>query len=249
MSEQGDITQSFDEPRASSQDNEPTVDQATVTHGGSVNFEINEAPVKRQVNALVKLQSNENGVGRWLDLFLNQECNALPDVDLLHGIDNSVVNAALARLLRLRKWNAQQKAAFRSLRRTKGGCAILEGFLGCGKTSVLAATAIFLHRCGFNVFLVVERAQFDELSALDPIQYVRIRGEVEKRARTSANPLEPGAVVEESLELEKHIALIGHLQALKLSLSRRAEGNPEYTLLTHVMRKCIEPVTNGGGYW
>ncbi|GES63505.1 hypothetical protein ATEIFO6365_0007019200 [Aspergillus terreus] len=260
MSEQGDNTQSFDEPRASRvilpeytnvkltmgipQKSGPpnewkprdrlskliNEEEATVMHEGSVNFEINEAPVKRQVNALVKVQSNENGT-------------------LLYGIDHSVVNAALARLLRLRNWNAQQKAGFRSLRCTKGGCAILEGFLGCGKTSVLAATAIFLYNCGFNVLLVGASAQFGELTASDPIQYVRIRGEVEKRARTSANPLEPSAVEEASLEHEKRIALIGLLQALKLSLSRRAEGSPEYSLLTHVMRKCIEPATNGGVDW
>ncbi|KAL4889313.1 AAA domain-containing protein [Aspergillus ambiguus] len=226
----------------------------TVTHPGMIKFDINEAPVKRQINALVKLHSKENGVGRWLDLLLNQEYNALPNVDLLQGIDDKVINSALGHLLSLKNWNAQQRAAFRSLRMTKGGCSILEGFPGCGKTSILAATAIFLYYCGFNILLTgasnaAVDALVDELTALDPISYVRIRrGEVEKRARKSANPQEPGAVEEANSELEKHIALIGLLQTLKSSLSRKAEGNPEYSLLAHVKRKCIDAVAKDEQY-
>lgn len=136
--------------------------------------------MKRQVNALVKLQSKEGGVRRWLDLLLNQEYNASPNVNLLQGIDEEVTQSALRRLLRLKNWNSQQKAAVKSLANTKGGCSILEGFPGCGKPSVLAATAIFLYYCGFNILLVgvsnaAVDAWVDELTTLDPIPYVRIR--------------------------------------------------------------------------
>lgn len=178
----------------------------------------------------------------------------MPNVNLLQGIDDEVIQSALSRLLRLKNWNSQQIAAFKSLGNTKGGCSILEGFPGCGKTSVLAATAIFLYYCGFNILLVgasnaAVDALVDELTTLDPIPYVRIRrGEVEKRARTSANPREPGAVEEANSELEKHIALTGLLQTLKSSLSRKFEGNPEYSLLAQVKRRCTEAVANDEQY-
>lgn len=73
-------------------------------------------------------------------------------------------------------------------------------------------------------------------------------GEVEKRARTSANPREPGAAEEANSELEKHIALTGVLQTLKSSLSRKFEGNPEYRLLAQLKRRCTEAVANDEQY-
>ncbi|KAK6811865.1 hypothetical protein RU639_012330 [Aspergillus parasiticus] len=130
---------------------------------------------------------------------------------------------------------------------TKGGCSILEGFPGCGKTTVLAATAIFLYRCGFNILLVgasnaAVDALVDSLVALEPIQYVRIRrGEVEKRSRMTANARE-SASDEGNAEVEQHVALIGLLQALKSSQSRKIEGDPQYSLLTHINRRCSEAI-------
>ena len=117
-----------------------------------IEFDIHEVLVKRQIDALVRLQSNRNGVGQWLDLSRNQEHNALPDADLLRGRDDKVINSAVARLLSLKNWNAQQKAAFRSLSMTKEGCSILEGFPGCGKTTDLVATAIFFYYCDLQYY-------------------------------------------------------------------------------------------------
>lgn len=83
---------------------------------------------------------------------------------------------------------------FRSLRMTKGGCSILEGFPGCGKTTVLAATAILLYHCGFNVLHVgasnaAVDALADALTALEPTSYVCIRrAEVEQRAKNVCQP-------------------------------------------------------------
>lgn len=77
----------------------------------------------------------------------------------------------------------------------KGGCAVLEGSRKCGRTTVLAAIAIFLVDCGFNVFLVgPSNASVDALargtSKLDPDNdYVRVRpANVESMALKTANP-------------------------------------------------------------
>lgn len=64
----------------------------------------------------------------------------------------------------------------------------------------------------------------------------------------SANPREPGEVEEANSELGKHISLVGLLQTLKATLSQNVEGNPEYSLLAHVKRKCTEGVANDEVY-
>lgn len=228
---------------------------APIRHPGFVKFDINEAPIKRQINALAKLKSNENGVGRWLPLLLNQEPRALPVIDILDGVDHDIVNNALRILLGLKTWNFQQKSAFKSLRMTKAGCSILEGFPGCGKTTVLAATAIFLHQCGFNILLVgssnaaVDALTQEFIGLGTTTSYVRVRrGEVEKRSRMTANPREPGDIDEPAPDAQKQVALIGLLQSLKSSLSRKVEGDPEYSVLAQVQRRCKQATENNEKY-
>ncbi|KAE8423790.1 AAA domain-containing protein [Aspergillus pseudocaelatus] len=218
-------------------------DSAIVEHPVSLKFEINKAPIRRSINALAKLKANENEVARWFPLLLNHEPNALPDVDLLHGIDPNVIQSALRHLLQLKQWNADKVAAFRSVRNTKAGCSLLEGFPGCGKTTVLAAIAIFLHLCGFDILLVgPSNAAVDaltrEFKELAPeVEYVRVRrGEVEKRSRTTANPRE--SADEEHAEVERHSALMGLIMTMKESRSRKVEGDLEQSVLTYVHWKC-----------
>jgi hypothetical protein len=219
-------------------------DNVSVEHPGTLQFDINRAPIKRYINALAKLKDNENGVARWFPLLLNHEPNALPDVDLLSEVKQDVINSALQHILNLKQWNTQQKNAFRSLRKTKAGCSILEGFPGCGKTTVLAAIAIFLYLCGFDILLVgPSNASVDaltrEFKELRPdLNYLRIRrGEVEKRARNTANPRATDGDDEERAEVERHSALTGLLMTLKESRSRKVEGDPEQTVLSYVQRK------------
>ena len=220
-------------------------DSASVEHPGSLKFDINKAPIRRSINALAKLKANTDEVARWFSLLLNHEPNALPDIDLLHGIDPNVIQSALRHLLQLKQWNAEQVAAFRSVRNTKAGCSLLEGFPGCGKTTVLAAIAIFLRLCGFDILLVgpsnaavdALTREFEELAP--ELKYVRVRrGEVEKCSRNTANPRESADGNEEHAEVERHSALMGLTMTLKETLSRKVEGDLEQSVLTYVQCKC-----------
>ncbi|KAF5866133.1 hypothetical protein ETB97_000667 [Aspergillus alliaceus] len=222
------------------------------TDEDNASFEINKAPIKRSINALAKLKANENEVARWFPLLLNHEPNALPDVDLLRETDPKVVQSALRHLLKLKQWNAEQTNAFRSLRKTKAGCSLLEGFPGCGKTTVLAAIAIFSYLCGFNILLVgPSNAAVDaltrEFKELEPdLDYVRVRrGEVEKRSKATANPREADDGNEGQAEIERHTALIGLLTTLKETRSRRVQGDLEHSVLSWILLKCDSALASG----
>ncbi|KAK1139333.1 hypothetical protein N8T08_001104 [Aspergillus melleus] len=227
-------------------------DNASVQLPGTLKFEINKAPIKRSINALAKLKANEYEVARWFPLLLNHEPNALPDVDLLRETDPKVVESALRHLLKLKQWNAEQTNAFRSLRKTKAGCSLLEGFPGCGKTTVMAAITIFFYLCGFNILLVgpsnaavdVLNREFKELRP--DLDYVRVRrGEVEKRSKATANPRETDDGNEGQAEIERHTALIGLLTTLKETRSRRVQGDLEQSVLSWVLHKCDSALASG----
>lgn len=114
---------------------------------------------------------------------------------------------------------------------------------------MLAAIAIFLEDCGFNVFLVgPSNASVDalarETSKLDPDNdYVRVRpANVESMAMETPYPADnrkPKCKSKPENENSKmHNKLVGTLNAHKKRLSRKAEGDPEHSVLAHGRRKC-----------
>jgi DNA replication protein DnaC len=137
-----------------------------------LHFQINDEALRRQLRALRKSQNSKAGMSEWIPSLLNQEPTRLPDIDLLDGSPQDVVEKARAKLLSLMDWNDHQRAASAFLHRTKGGCLLIEGYPGWGETTVLAAMGIFLSECGFKVLLVSSsnaavEALTRELSNLD----------------------------------------------------------------------------------
>lgn len=74
----------------------------TIRYEGGFAIDINDAPIRRQMEALHKLQTNENGVDKWIPLLLNHEYEALPTEDILKDTQEDVVKSALDRLHKLR---------------------------------------------------------------------------------------------------------------------------------------------------
>ncbi|GMF77444.1 unnamed protein product [Aspergillus oryzae] len=82
-------------------------------------------------------------------------------------IDPNIIQSALRYLLQLKQWDGEQVTAFHSRRNTKAGC-ILQRFPGCGKTTDLAAIAIFVYHCGFAVAAVTGAIACSPLTVTGP---------------------------------------------------------------------------------
>jgi energy-coupling factor transporter ATP-binding protein EcfA2 len=229
------------------------VNPVSVSYAGKLHFQINDEALRRQLRALRKSQNSKAGMSKWIPLLLNQEPTQVPDIDLLDGIPQDVVEKARAKLLSLMDWNDHQRAAFASLHRTKGGCLLIEGYPGCGKTTVLAAMGIFLSECGFKVLLVgssnaAVEALTRELSNLHhKLDYIHIRRGVAERQCLATAYLAEDTAVYESLGAHADHILPG-LKAMESFRDRRSEGDTAHTVFKHVERRCSRALNTGDSF-
>ncbi|OJI80648.1 hypothetical protein ASPTUDRAFT_937671 [Aspergillus tubingensis CBS 134.48] len=101
------------------------------------------------------------------------------------------------RISKLPKEESTVNYAFRSLRLTKAGCSLLEGYSDCSKITVLTAIAIFLYNCGLNVLLLgasntAVDILMDQLTALHSIHYEKYTESLNAGEKLPLN-LAPGA--------------------------------------------------------
>ncbi|KAL3496469.1 P-loop containing nucleoside triphosphate hydrolase protein [Aspergillus germanicus] len=228
------------------------VNPVSMSYTGKLHFQINDEALRRQLRAIRKSQNSKAGMSKWIPLLLNQEPTKLPDIDLLDGIPQDVVEKARAKLLSLMDWN-DQRAAFAFHHRTKGGCLLIEGYPGCEKTTVLADMGIFLSECGFKVLLVgssnaAVEALTRELRNLDhELDYIYIRhGVAERQCLTTAYLANDTAVYGSFGAHADHI--MPGLKAMESFRDRRSEGHTAHTVFKHVERRCSRALNTGDSF-
>ncbi|KAK4888950.1 hypothetical protein LTR27_012230 [Elasticomyces elasticus] len=131
-------------------------------HGGrqdyfDVKFEPTyiSATYSAQLSTISQLQLSRSQ--RWHKILLNQVHDALDTVDMTKpkqagaSISPHVRRVAEEWLANWMQWNQEQLAVIRGIRAAKGGCIVVMGPAGTGKTLLQQALSIYFYLLGFHV--------------------------------------------------------------------------------------------------
>ncbi|KAJ9397409.1 hypothetical protein DTO282F9_5717 [Paecilomyces variotii] len=214
---------------------------------GNVEFSDNDAPIKRQVNCLELLHNTASHL--WTSVFLNQELSGMEIIDPFAELDEVTVKAAFDAVLHLKKWTDQQLAVFKMIRQLRGGVGLIEGYPGCGKTTVLAALALLCHKAGLHVLIVtpsnaaVDAFTSELLSMAPEIDYVCVRQATIERTSMFGKKVDDE---DDELSVKNFETLIVNLLGiLKNSQYQKAQGDLRYSVFSHVDRHARKQLAAG----
>ncbi|KAF2725750.1 hypothetical protein K431DRAFT_299492 [Polychaeton citri CBS 116435] len=111
--------------------------------------------LRSQLQAVKDICRTENS--RWHPILLNQIHEDMPEVNLAQ-VEDLAQDIIVYERLRLRNfvpnWNKEQLSVIEGIERTKGGCMVVMGPAGTGKTLLQQALAIYFWKLGYHVLAV-----------------------------------------------------------------------------------------------